>query len=332
MKIIIAVITVLTLVTPNLEAKKTRIKFATVAPEGSTWINMMKEYDRVVQERTGGEIKFKIYAGARRGDEKDVIRKISLGQLHAGGFSGFGLGMVNPEARVMDLPFLFRSYEEVDYVLEKIYADLESSFEKSGYVLLGWAEVGFIYIFSTKPIREIEDIKKSKMWVWEGDKLVEVTFKEFGVSPIPLPLQEVFPSLQTGLIDSYYNSPLAAIQLQWSTKTKYMTQVPLADASGALLISKKVFDKLSPEHQVILKSEGQRHMRKLVEITRGDNVEAIKALQKRGIEVVEFAEKDRKGFEGKGVIVREKLAGELFSKEILDKVLGALKEYRKKKK
>ena len=98
---------------------QTKIRFATVAPEGSTWMKVMREYAKAVEDETNNSIKFKIYPGQVAGDEKDVLRKIRIGQLDSGGFTGVGLGQIVPEVRIMDSPFLFRSYEEMPENLMK---------------------------------------------------------------------------------------------------------------------------------------------------------------------------------------------------------------------
>jgi len=133
-------------------AQKYKIKFATLAPDGSTWMNVMREFDQAIRKETNGELGFKIYPGGVAGDEKDVLRKIRLGQLHSAGFTGVGLGEVNPEVRIFDSPFLFRNYDEVDFIQQKFFDKFARGFEQNGYVLLGWADVGFVYIYTNSPV------------------------------------------------------------------------------------------------------------------------------------------------------------------------------------
>jgi TRAP-type C4-dicarboxylate transport system substrate-binding protein len=197
---------------------QTKIRFATVAPEGSTWMKVMREYANAVEDATNNEIEFKIYPGQVAGDEKDVLRKIRIGQLDSGGFTGVGLGEILPEVRIMDSPFLFRSYEEVDFVAEHFYNYFSKKFEEKGFILLGWAEVGFVYVFTNKPINALEDMNGVKMWMWEGDPIAEATFRAFNISPIPLSITDVLTSLQTNLINGVYISPYACTVVQWHTK------------------------------------------------------------------------------------------------------------------
>ena len=207
------------------------IKFATLAPEGSTWITVMKEYDQAIRKESGGRVGFKIYPGGVAGDEKDVLRKIRLGQFHSAGITGVGIGEIAKSARILDAPFLFKNTAEIDYIVDQYDAELRKEFENGGYVLLGWAEVGFVYVFTNTPVTKVEDVRNVKMWQWEGDPVAEATFKSFGVNPIQLSISDVLTSLQTGLINGMYTSPLAGVSLQWYTATKYMLDYPLTNAS-----------------------------------------------------------------------------------------------------
>ena len=147
------------------------IKFATLAPDGSTWMKAVRQFTVEASSRTGDRIKFKIYAGGVQGDEKDVVRKIRLGQLQAGGFTGVGIGEIAPEARLLDTPFLFKNAREIDYVYKTFDADFRKIFESRGYVLLGWAEVGNVNVFSNTPVTRPEDLRNVKIWLWEGDPI-----------------------------------------------------------------------------------------------------------------------------------------------------------------
>ena len=220
------------------------IKFASIAPEGSTWINTLREYDKAIRQESNGRMGFKIYAAGAQGEDKDVIKKIRLGQIQSAGFTGVGLGEIAPKVRILDSPFLFQNYDEVDHVYRTFEGEFEQAFRENGFILLGWAEVGFVYVFSNTPVRTLSDMSGVKMWMWEGDVIAEATFKAFKINPIPLSVVDVLTSLQTGLINGAYISPYAAIALQWNTRVKYMMSVPLADACGAVVVAKKTFDAL----------------------------------------------------------------------------------------
>ena len=308
-----------------------QIKFATVAPEGSTYLTVLREYTDEVTKLTDGKVKFKIYPSQIQGDEKDVLRKIKFGQLHSAGFTGVGLGEIVPEIRIMELPMLFRSYDEVDYIKSLLYDDFAKKFEEQGFIILGWADVGFAYVFAQKPILSLEDLRGTKMWMWEGDPVAEATFNALKVSAIPLSLTDVLTSLQTNLIEAVYVPPLPCVSLQWHTRIKTMMNVPLANVTGAVLISKKMFDKLAPEHQKILLEKGREHMTRLVEMGRKDNQKAIEIMQKNGVEIVEVPKENLAEFYSAAKAAGQSLVGKLYSQELLDRVVTALENYRKEK-
>lgn len=306
------------------------IKFATLAPEGSTWMNIMRQLDDELYERTGGKLGFRIYAGGVSGDEKDVLRKIRVGQLHAGGFTGVGMGEILPEVRVLDLPFLFFNYDEVDHVLARLKETFARHFLERGFVLLGWGEVGFVHFFSKEPIRTQEDLKARKLWMWQGDPLAQAYFKALGVSPIPLALPDVLTSLQTNLVDTVYISPLGAIVLQWHTKVVYMSALPMADAAGAVLVSKKAFDRLPPEYQALLAERTPKYLRRLVLQTRADNARSIEELRRRGLKVVAAPPPEEvERFVSTGRDAQQSLVGRLYSQELLEEVRRAVADYRR---
>lgn len=310
----------------------TTIKFATLAPEGTSWLKTMREFFKEVGEKTENRIKFKVYSGGIAGDEKDVIRKIRIGQLHSGAFTGVGIGIIAPPIRILDMPFLFRNANEVDFVLDKFDKEFRQTFEENGYVLLGWSEVGVINIMTNTPIKKPEDLSDVKMWLWEGDPVANATFKAMKINPIPLSITDVMTSLETGMIDGIYASPLSAIALQWFTKMKYALSLPITNASGAVLISKKAFNKLSEQDREIMLKAGEKYFRKLTLLSRKDNEKSISTLKKHKIIFTDPASKETvKIFEDMGKEARNSLAGKLYSEDLMKEVENAIKQYRNKK-
>ena len=305
------------------------IKFATLAPEGSTWMNIMKEMDQAVRKESGGRVGFKLYAGGVAGDETDVLRKIRLGQYHSAGFTGVGMGRIAPVVRILDAPFYFKDHDEVDIVLEKFDGEFRKAFEDNGFVLLGWAEVGNVFVFTNKPITKVQDLNGVKMWQWEGDPVAEAAFKALNLKTIPLSISDVLTSLQTGLIDGVYTSPLAAVSLQWFTAVKYMFNVPLTNSAGAVLIVKKEFDRYPPDIQDILLRNGKSFMRKLTLRSREDNEKSLVSLQKSKIVFTKPASpKAAEEYDEIGRMARKSMAGKLYSEDLLVRFDKALEEYR----
>jgi TRAP-type C4-dicarboxylate transport system substrate-binding protein len=196
-------------------------------------------------------------------------------------------------------------------------------------VLLGWAEVGFVYIFTNTPVKSVADMKDVKMWMWEGDPIAEAAFRTMGVRPIPLSVVDVLTSLQTGLINGVYISPLAAIVLQWNTRVKYMTDVPLAVASGAVVISKKKFDSLPQDLQEILVRNGKKYMDELTQKSRRENAAAIETLKKSGITIVSGKSPNvMQEYEEIGKRARQSLVGKLYDQPFLDRVEKTIADFR----
>lgn len=312
---------------------QTVVKFATLAPEGTAWMKTMRQFNDELGAKTQGRVKFKIYAGGVSGDEKDVARKIRLGQLQAAGFTGVGLGEIAPETRILDTPFLFKNTAEMDHIYKMLDADFRKIFEAKGYILLGWTEVGKVYMFANTPLTSPADLQKVKMWIWEGDPVAEATFSAMNIKPIPLSITDVMTSLQTGMINAVYNAPATVIPLQWYTKMKYVLSLPIATASGAVVISKKVFDSLSKEDQKVLLAVGDKHFKALTAVSRKDNERSLVTLKKENVTFTDPAGPEViAAFEKMGEDARRALVGKLYTSELLEKIAAALKQFRAKKK
>jgi TRAP-type C4-dicarboxylate transport system substrate-binding protein len=302
------------------------IKFATVAPEGSTWMKTMRELDAAIKEKSGGQVSFRIYAGGVAGDELDVLRKIRIGQIHAAAFSGVGFGEILPMVRVMDLPFLFRSYEEVDRVHSELEEYFSTRFREKGFELLAWAEVGNVHLFSQEPIRRVADMARLKVWAWSGDPLAKETFSSMGINPIPLTITDVMTAMNTGMIDTVYAPPLGAVALQWHRSAKYMMSLPLTHSTGAVLISSASFQKISPPRAEMMREQFRQAMSRLTLELRAQSDEAIRVLEKGGITIPPLPTgSDLKDFYAVHDQVARKLSGKVYPRELLERIYGILK-------
>jgi TRAP-type C4-dicarboxylate transport system substrate-binding protein len=311
-------------------AQQYTIKFATLAPEGSTWINIMREYDAAVRKESGGRLGFKIYAGGVAGDEKDVIRKIRLGQFHCAGVTGTGIGEIAKTVRILDAPFLFKTSAEVDHILTQFDGEFRKEFEANGFVLLGWAEVGSVYVISKTPVAKINDLKNIKMWEWEGDPVADGLFKTVGINPIPLSITDALSSLQTGLVNGAYSSPLAIVSLQWYAATKYLMDYPITNSSGAVVLSKKEYDKLPADLQQILLKNGSLYLRKLTEQSRKDNLKSLETLKRNKMTFVKPDANEVKTYDSVGEKTRRYLVNKLYSEDLLNRVEKSLANFRAK--
>jgi len=306
------------------------IRFATLAPEGSTWMVSMRQIDDEVRAATGGEVGFKFYPNMSMGDEKDVVRKIRLGQINGGGFTGFGLGEILPEIRILELPYLFETEAEIDCTFSLMEEHFRQGFESKGFIFLGWADVGWIYFMAQKPVASPADLGGAKVWMWEGDPLARTFYSELGKTPISLSVTDVMMSLQTGMVDAVYGSPLSTLVLQWFTRLKYISDIPFTNAVGAVLMDKATFDGLKPEHQQAVRDISKKRLRELVLKSRADNRNAYQQLVKEGLQVVVSTPSQRAEMRAIGLRVEGKLIGELYSSELLAKLKKAVTDARKK--
>ena len=305
-----------------------RIKFATVAPEGSTWMKKMRQLDKEIREKSENRLGFKLYAGGIAGDELDVLKKIRFGnQFQCAAFSGVGLGRILPMVRVLDLPFLFRNDEEADLVHRKLRLFFADQFRKKGFELLAWAEVGNVHIFSKRSIKKIKDVSGLKVWTWSGDPIAKETFSAMGVNPIPLAITDVTTALNTGMIDTVYGPPLGVLALQWYTSVNYMMALPIVHSTGALLVSSRYFKKLPPDLSRILTSTIDKAMSDLTSTLRDQNNEAVKLIRNSGVGIVPLpSEADLNEFYGIHKQVACKLTGKIYPKNVLERVYEILKK------
>ena len=320
----------LTMLPAASAAKMLQIKIATLAPEGSSWLKTFHSIDAEVRAKTDKQVGFKFYPGGVLGDEKDMLRKMYIGQINGAALTSAGLSAIYSEMDVFQIPFLFKSYHEVDHILEEMTAFFQKGLEENGYILLGWSEGGFVRLMSTVPVATLDDLRKAKVWTWEGSPMTKAIFDQANVSAIPLSVPDVLVGLETGLVDVVYAPPSGAISLQWFTKIKYITDVKLIYLIGGLVMQKKVFNKISPDHQKILLETCRRRMNELKTTIRKENQEAIQVMVKYGVKIITPSASQVAEFIKVSNQAMQRLEGESFSKKIRDEVTAKIEAYRKK--
>lgn len=305
------------------------IKFATLAPDGTPWMKIMEEMNHAVQEQSGGQLAFRFYSGGVAGDERDVLRKIRINQLHGGAFSGFGLGDVLSETRVLELPLLFHSAEEADHVAAALFEPFRVSLAAKGFHVLALQEVGAVYLFSKEPIRGKADMARAKIWSWQGDPLPQAIFQAYGITPVPLSLPNVLPSLQSGLIDACYGTPLTILGLQWFSKVKYRTSLAVTHVMGAFLLSNTLWQQLTPVQQTLLRDLMHTYHHKAATAMRQYDVKALALLESPlGLETIDMADDEVERLHQISDRVRQELRGKLYPPALLDQVLRLRDAYR----
>jgi TRAP-type C4-dicarboxylate transport system substrate-binding protein len=301
------------------------LKIATLAPDGSAWMRELRAAAAEVKQGTGGRVEVKFFPGGVMGNDAVVLRKMRLGQLQGGVLTASELSLVYPDAPVYSLPFLFKSWEEVDRVRPSVDPLLAKGFQQHGLRMLGVSGVGFAYIMGDKPLRSQTDMAGIKLWVPQNDEIAIRTFKLGGVSPIPLPIGDVFTSLQTGMIDTVANTPSGAIALQWHGKIKAMVDLPLSFVIGYLVVDEKAWTRLSPADQAVLAKAFASAADRMDANVRRDDVSALAAMQKQGLVLTTLDPAEAARWRSLGRQVTAQLEAEkTISPEILAAVRQAL--------
>ncbi|MBM4350866.1 MAG: hypothetical protein FJ106_13380 [Deltaproteobacteria bacterium] len=304
------------------------IKIATLAPQGSPWIKTINTLNAEVMKKTENRVQFKIYSDGVLGDEMDMLRKMKIGQIQGVALTSGGLSTLFKEIDVLQIPFLFQKYEEVDAILKKMDSFFRKGFEDNGYIFLGWSEAGFVHLMSTLPVASVADLKKAKVWTWEESPMAKAIFDEAGVKAIPLTVPDVMVGLQTGLVNVVYTPPSGAILLQWFTKIKYMSDVPLSYLAGAVIVKKEIFKQIPSSFQNILLESFPIHLDQLKAVTRNENREAIKVMAKHGVKIITPSSGQVEEFKSLSNKAMVRFAGQTFSQKVYDEVASFLENYR----
>jgi TRAP-type C4-dicarboxylate transport system substrate-binding protein len=262
------------------------IKLATIAPEGSSWMKSMRAGAKEIGERTQGRVKFKFYGGGVQGNDKQVLRKMRIGQLHGGAFTSNVLLEFEKNSVLYAMPMLFENLDEVTFVRQHMDKKLRDLLEQSGSVNFGFAGGGFAHIMSIRPVANLDDMDGLKVWIPDGDRISYEASKALGISPIIMPLTDVMTGLQTELIDTIMSPPAATIILQWNTKVSYITDLPLSYIFAMLIIDKKYFDRIKPDDQVVVREVMEAIYRAFDQQGNDDNQKAYKALLADGMKAV----------------------------------------------
>jgi len=306
------------------------LKIATIVPDGSAWMQEMRRVGKAIEEETQGRVKLKFYPSGIMGNDNTVLRKIRAGQLQGGAFTSGALARVYPDIEIYGIPLLLRSYAEVDYVRARMDDALIAGLERAGLVALAISDGGFAYLMSQKPLRRVGDLRGTKVWIQEGDVMSQTAFQIAGVSPIQLPLADVYTALQTRLIDTVAAPTMGAIALQWHTKVNYLTDVPMSYLTGVFAIDAKAFGRLRAEDRRVVREKVERAAQRLDADSREGEQNAKQALRKQGIEFVTAAtaEEVERWHDISGqalVLLREK---QVYSDEMLDTLERHLEDCR----
>lgn len=336
-KVVISFLLIWTALGTKAKAKKKNkrekivIKFGTLVPEGSAWLDAWKNAVKELERKTNGQLKIITYAGGVMGDDPDMVKKMKMGQLDMAGLAVGGIYALAPEMLVLELPFLFESYDEVDWIRAKLIKVFASYFEKRGTILLATADEGFHRIWSKRPIRTLEDLRNTKVFVWQGQKVEIETFKILGVNPYPMPVPELPTAIQTGIVDTIYMSPLACVALQLCPRLKYALDIPFRYAPAAVATTVKSFKKFPRDIMFSFVSIAWKHLANFIKMTREQNKQVIEIMRERRVKFLKPSKEELEEWKREARKVWYSLAGDVYPQELLNAVLSELVDYRRKK-
>jgi len=306
-----------------------RLKIATLAPEGSVWLNEAHKAADKIKSRTDGRVSFRFYPGGVMGSDATVLRKMRIGQLHGGAVLPGPLAAIVPDVELYAFPMLFRSYDEVDHVRKHMDQKIIDILADKDLVAFGLVETGFVYLMSSEKTSSLEDLKGRKVWIPEGDAIGKAIFDAAGLSPVSLAVSDVMTGLQTGLIDTVAAPPVGAVALQWFTKAKYVTDLPITYIAGILVLSQRAWSKIGSDDQIVVGEELRVMSSELDRRSRLDNRDAREALAKQGVTFLVPTEATVGRWQEIAVDATRELAGQgRYDDDLLEEIQRLLDEYR----
>jgi TRAP-type C4-dicarboxylate transport system substrate-binding protein len=287
-------------------------------------MKVLNAWNKTLQEKTDGKLKMRFYPGGSQGDERDFVRKMRVGQLDGGLVTMTGMSLLVPAMNVLVLPGFLHTYEKLDRVRLKMADQFAAMFGKEGFTLVGWGDAGKTRLFSVKPIKSPDEIKAMRPWVWKDDPIFVEFYQVIGASAVRLGVPEVYPALQTRMVDVVSSSALTAVALQWYTRVKYMTAHNSAIIAGGTMMRKDKFDELPPDLQEVFQSTADRAHELLNKVIRKDDEKAYQVVLKKGIQAVEAGDAQA-AWDAADKKVRDNLTGRMFSKSLVNAVAEAAK-------
>ena len=306
-----------------------RVRLGTLAPRGSSYYKHLQAMGEAWRRAPGGGVLLTIYPDGTMGSESDMVRRMRLGQLQAGMLTAVGLAEIElAVAGLQNLPMMFRSLEEVDYIGEKLRPMLEKRLEEKGFVVLFWGDTGWVRFFSKQPVIHPDDLKKSKLFVWTGSAADVDIYRSVGLNPVPLEAVDILPNLQTGLINAVPLPPSIALAGQVDGMAPNMLDVAWAPLVGATVITKKIWDAIPVEGRETLRKAATEAGKLIKADGRRESVESVEAMRKRGLRVHAVTPEVEAEWRREVEAAYPKIRGAIVPAEIFDEVVKQLKAYR----
>ncbi len=309
-------------------AAETVIKLATLVPDGSVWDKALRRMGAEWSRATSGRVALRVYPGGVAGDEPDVIRKMRIGQIHAGTITISGLSEIDPAFRVLGIPLFYDSYEELFEVLERLEPTFAEKLRGKGFELVHWGHAGWVRLFSAKPIGTIDELKALKIFVWAGEDETVQWWVRNGYKPVALAATDIMTGLQTGMIEVLPTTPLAALSLQWFRQTPYMSELGLAPLVGATIVTRRAWEKISEEDRAAIRAAARKLEADLEREIPSQDETAIREMRSRGLEVVPTA--DAAAWRSEAAVFARTMRETMVPPEVYDEALAAREASRRR--
>jgi len=310
-------------------AEDVRIRLGTLAPRGTTWHRTLLEMGEKWRAGQGPGATFVVYTDGSQGGEADVVRRMRVGQLNAALLSVVGLNEIDESVTALQkMPLVFRSWGEVDYVRDKMRPAVEKRFLEKGFVVLYWGDAGWVRFFSKEPVMRPADLRRQKLFAWAGDSAQADIMKSLGYHPVVLEVADILPGLQTGMLSAVPSTPFWALTLQFHTQANNMLDLPWAPLVGALVVTRKAWDSMSPAGQKAMREAGEAAGVELRAMGRRDDAAAVQAMQKRGLAVHSVTPEIEAEWRQHAETLYPLVRGRLVPAPLFDEVQGLLREYR----
>ena len=298
------------------------LRIASLAPAGSSWMKVLNAWNKTIQDNTDGRLKLRFYPGGSQGDERDFVRKMRVGQLDGGVVTIVGLAMLVRPMVILGVPGFLETYEKLDRVRTKLADRFEKMFEDEGFRMVAWGDAGKTRLFSVKEVAKPSDLKSMRPWVWKDDLNFIEFYDVVGAPGVRLGVPEVYPGLQTKMVDVVTSSALTAVALQWHTRVNYMTGHNLSIIAGGVVMKKDKLDALPPELQEAFYSSAKRVETLLNDSIRRDDQTAYDVVMKKGI-VATDTSRHKAEWDAVSKKILERMTGRVFSKDLVDAVRTA---------
>jgi TRAP-type C4-dicarboxylate transport system substrate-binding protein len=304
------------------------IKMGTVAPDGSPWHQILQQIGQDWAKISAGKVRLRIYPGGILGDEPDMIQKMRIGQLHAVALSGSGLARIDTSASCLQIPMLIQSYDELDYVRDRVAPRLEQAIEQKGYIVLNWGDAGWVHFFTKTPARKLDEIRKMKLFIMAGDADALELYQSSGFRPVPLATTDMLPALQTGLIEAFDVPPLLAMLNQWFGVANNMIDVKWAPLVGGTVISKQAWDRVPEAIRPQMREAATRAGVRLRTEIRKMGDDAVAAMRKKGLNVISVDAATLEDWRRQAEDAYPKLRGRIVPADLFDEVKRLRDEFR----